>query len=186
MDKYIISNRYLSYDAIGELSGYKTITLHRIQAKRNIPSIGVSAGDFGGYVESYDNLSQEGDCWIFDNSKVYAKATIKDDAIVMNNSEIANTAVVRDKAIIENSRLLKWSEVRDKAIVRNQSQLYGALIKDDAVIDRGDILEENCVIGGDTCIKHRQITKRDIDNKTIFDSKISSYEIRASEEEFEI
>jgi hypothetical protein len=39
--------------------------LYRIQALKDFGY--VKAGDFGGWVESESNLSQEGDCWIYDN-----------------------------------------------------------------------------------------------------------------------
>ena len=40
--------------------------LYRIRALRNLP--GVLAGDKGGYIESEQNLSQEGNCWVYETA----------------------------------------------------------------------------------------------------------------------
>lgn len=50
------------------------ITLYRIRALKEFGD--VKAGDIGGYVESEDNLSHDGDCWIYDDAMVYANARI--------------------------------------------------------------------------------------------------------------
>ena len=39
-------------------------TLHRIHALKSFGN--VKKGDLGGWVESEENLSQEGECWIYD------------------------------------------------------------------------------------------------------------------------
>ena len=54
MPKYKI----LYHTAI-EFNGH---TIYRIEANRNFAD--VKAGDLGGYIESTENLSDEGDCWI--------------------------------------------------------------------------------------------------------------------------
>lgn len=57
--------------------------LHRIQATKNFSN--VKAGDLGGWVESESNLSQEGDCWLYDDSKVYKKARFIENATMYDN-----------------------------------------------------------------------------------------------------
>lgn len=57
--------------------------LHRIQATKNFSN--VKAGELGGWVESEDNLSQEGDCWLYDDSKVYKKARFIENATMYEN-----------------------------------------------------------------------------------------------------
>ena len=42
-------------------------TLYRIRALRDFND--VKKGNIGGYIESESNLSQEGDCWVYDNAK---------------------------------------------------------------------------------------------------------------------
>lgn len=48
------------YKLTDETIKYNCVTLYRIEALRNFGSI--KAGDKGGFVQSYHNLSQEGDC----------------------------------------------------------------------------------------------------------------------------
>ena len=52
-------------------------TLHRIKACRNFEN--VKSGDLGGYIETENNLSQEGDCWVADNAYVYGNAYVNND-----------------------------------------------------------------------------------------------------------
>ena len=51
------------------------VTLHRIEYLRAIGDY-VEAGDYGGFVESEKNLSQEGECLILHEAKVYGKEGI--------------------------------------------------------------------------------------------------------------
>ena len=55
--------------------------LHRIRALENIRK-GVRSGDLGGFIQSEENLSQEGYCWIFDNAVVGEHAFLSGDAIL--------------------------------------------------------------------------------------------------------
>ena len=55
--------------------------LYRIKALRDFND--VKKGDIGGYVESEKNLSQLGDCWIYDNARVHNNAQVCDNAIVL-------------------------------------------------------------------------------------------------------
>lgn len=52
-------------------------TLYRIEAVKDFT--GVKKGYKGGYVESEDNLSHEGNCWVFGNVCVYGKARVYGD-----------------------------------------------------------------------------------------------------------
>ena len=52
--------------------------LYRIKALKNFSN--VRKGNLGGYVSSYHNLSQSGDCWIYDYAKVTGNAIVSDNA----------------------------------------------------------------------------------------------------------
>ena len=49
-------------------------TLYRIEAVKEFAD--VKKGDKGGWVESENNLSQDGNCWIYDNAKVLGEAKV--------------------------------------------------------------------------------------------------------------
>ena len=60
-------------------------TLYRIEALRSF--IGVGIGQKGGFVESEENLSHDGNCWVCGNANVCgdAKVTNNRDYIVFKN-----------------------------------------------------------------------------------------------------
>ena len=61
-------------------------TLHRIKACKDFGN--VKSGELGGYIESENNLSQAGDCWVCDNARVCGNARVYDSARVCDNAEI--------------------------------------------------------------------------------------------------
>ena len=74
--------------------------LHRIRALMDIPRFGVEAGELGGFVEGENNLSQDGDAWVYGNTevfgdaKVYGNARVSGDAWVSGNAEVFGDAEV--------------------------------------------------------------------------------------------
>mgnify|MGYP001988461111 CR=1 FL=1 len=67
-------------------------TLRQIRALRDVA--GVGRGDFGGWLESEDNLSQEGDCWVGDAARVYAEARVTGCAVVDGAARVVDRARV--------------------------------------------------------------------------------------------
>mgnify|MGYP001264415659 CR=1 FL=1 len=59
------------YEFTGETREHLGCTLHRIRALVAIASIGVSAGDLGGWIEAEKNLSHDGDAWVYGNAEVF-------------------------------------------------------------------------------------------------------------------
>ena len=49
----------------------------------------VTAGDLGGYVEKEENLSHDGNAWVFGNAKVSDNAKVSGEAKVSGNAEVA-------------------------------------------------------------------------------------------------
>ena len=62
----------------------------------------VKAGDLGGYIEDYRNLSHDDNCWIYDNAKVMGSATVKGDAKIKNEAIVSQKATVQDEAIVKD------------------------------------------------------------------------------------
>ena len=54
----------------------------------------VKKGDIGGNIDNYDNLSQEGNCWVCINAQV------REDAEVCGDAEVFGGVWVRDNAKI--------------------------------------------------------------------------------------
>ena len=80
-------------------------TLHRIRALRFLLSFdhGLSAiheGELGGYVESEANLSQEGECWVDGQARVYNGAYVCNNARVGSDAKVYGNTAVKDQASI--------------------------------------------------------------------------------------
>ena len=63
------------------------VTLHQIQALRDIPTHGVKTGDMGGWIEKEDNLEHDGNAWVYGNASVYGNARVGGDAMVYKTSD---------------------------------------------------------------------------------------------------
>lgn len=110
--------------------------LHRIQAIKDFGD--VKAGDLGGWIGSYRNLSQTGDCWVYDDSCVYEKAIVLGDAVIRNNSFIFGNADVNKGAVIVHGSIYGYTCITDfarvesvtchRAVVRGNAKLYSTAI----------------------------------------------------------
>ena len=82
--------------------------LHRIESLKDFTLINgkeIRKGDLGGWVESENNLSQEGLCWIYDECKMYENARRSGNSIGYGNSlQFGNSQQYGDSLQSENSR----------------------------------------------------------------------------------
>ena len=100
--------------------------LFRIRALANIPAIGVKAGTLGGCVEGEHNLSQEGDCWVSANARVYGNAQVYRNSRVYGNARVYGYATVFGNAqVFENASLSENSRVSDSARVFGRVHVCG-------------------------------------------------------------
>ena len=127
------------YVLTDEVMNYGGRTLHRIKAIKDFND--VQKGDLGGWIEKEINLSDVGDCWVYDNSKVfnnarvYGNAILTQEAEVYNNAEIFGRAVVCGARVFENAKIYGTSYVTDKAEVRDYAQIFGSsTVGDKAII----------------------------------------------------
>ena len=111
---------------------------------RDIPSIGVKAGDFGGYVLSGKNLSQEGDCWVAEDAKTYRNAVVFGNAVVCGKAEVTDRAIVADNAWVDGESHVQGNAVLiDNAVVSG----HGAVVENGFVCDDGYVSGFACVKG---------------------------------------
>ena len=103
---------------------WKGKTLYLIKALKNFSD--VKKGDLGGYIESESNLSQEGNCWIYDEGKVFDNAFVSGNATIRHNAQVYEYAHVYDNAIIGDfAEIRDHSKVYESAIVRDHDYLLG-------------------------------------------------------------
>ena len=114
---------------------YRGHTLYRIKALKDFND--VKAGDIGGYISDESCLSQEGDCWVYDDAKVLPNARVFDNAQVRGKSHIEDNAKVYGNAIVNTSLgVYNNAEVYDNAIVKDDVCVYGnAKVCGDVIID---------------------------------------------------
>ena len=93
---------------------YEGKTLYRVKALKDFTN--VKKGDLGGYIENYNNLPQEGNCWIYDNAKVFGNSKIYDDARIFDNAEVFGNSRVYDNArVYGNARVFGNARVYGNA-----------------------------------------------------------------------
>ena len=115
-------------------------TLYRIKALKDFNTVdgrSVNKGEFGGYVESENNLSQEGTCWIFGNAKVYDNAVICDDALISGSAVVSQRAKVFNKAIVYgNAKIHGNAKICGKVQIYGNAEVYGnAYVCGDALVN---------------------------------------------------
>ena len=108
-------------------------TLHRIEALRDFGD--VKKGDKGGFIENEKNLSKSGDCWVYENAKVYGKARVFDKAKVRNGAKVLDDAVVCGNAevfgnakVCGNATIFGNAQIRCDAVVCEDAKIYGNVI----------------------------------------------------------
>lgn len=124
-------------------------TLYRIRAlkdfiKNDDNIYGVKKGSLGGYIQKEANLSHEGDCWVFDNAKIFDDAGVQDNAFITDSSMVFGNAVVKNSSIVSD-----YAIVRDYAIVQDNSMLENhAEVFDYAIIEEYSYIGDNAKLYG--------------------------------------
>ena len=94
-------------------------TLYRIEALKDFAD--VHKGDKGGFIEYESNLSQDGNCWIYDDAKVFDRATVRGDAKIFCCAKVCDSAEVHDSACVSGSAYVCGS-----AYVYDSAKVYGS------------------------------------------------------------
>lgn len=111
------------------------IMLHKIRALKDFETITgeiVKAGDFGGWIEKESNLSQDGQCWVFDNAEVYGDAWVYDNAEVYGDARVYDDARVFGDAeisIITDVFIIGPAGSRDDFTTFYKNQSNGISVK---------------------------------------------------------
>ena len=119
-----------------------------------------NTGNFGGYIETEDNLSQEGECWIADNAKVYGNARIYEnaqiigDAQVYGNAKVHGNAQVSGNARVYDEALVSGSDYGNKKFSSENLEIYNRkeFFHEGTVIPDRKLLTDRANISGDTHI----------------------------------
>ena len=121
MDKYELTQEMRTFD--GQ-------TLYRIRALRNFSD--VRAGDLGGWVAGPNNLSQRGDCWVYDNASMSGNASMYDNASMSGSARMYDNASMSGSTrMYDNSRMSGNASMSGNACMSGSARMSG-----DALVER--------------------------------------------------
>ena len=105
------------YEFTGETMNHEGRLLHEIRRlyDRRI----------GGWIEKEENLSQEGNCWVYSRAIVYDNAYVYGNAEVCSEAKVYDDAKVYGDAKVSNAEVYGHAQVYDKAYVFGNAQVYG-------------------------------------------------------------
>ncbi len=162
-----------------------SVVLRQIIALRDFAD--VHAGQAGGWVEDCHNLSQSGDCWIYDeNSEVYGGARVEGNAHISGSCTLSlgarviddahlDSCIISHRACIGGKADVSHSEVRGECLIDGEvrvidSRVFGArgLTADDQQILHiggraqvtGSTLAHQAQIYGDCQLTHAFVEHR--------------------------
>ena len=131
------------YELTTETRSFDGRILHRIKR--------IEDELIGGWIESENNLSQEGDCFVYGNAMVYGRAIIGNDAEVSGNAMVyGNSKVFGNARIYGNAKVYGNSRVFGEAMVCGEAKVCGkAEISDENIIGQittgyKDIFQHQC------------------------------------------
>lgn len=106
------------YEFTGVAKETWALTLHQIRAIRDFGN--VKAGDIGGWIEKEENLSHDGDCWVYENAEVYENAKVTTTVNTFGNAFIYKITVTDKHIKIGCQQHLKneWKDFEDREIIK--------------------------------------------------------------------
>ena len=105
--------------------------LHRIRAVTDLTE-DVLAGMLGGYVESCDNLDQEGLAWISEDAIACENAVVCGDAVLADHSVAKGCAYVGNNAMMT-----------DHAIAQDDAAIFGGLLTGESCVCGYAVIRQN-------------------------------------------
>ena len=126
--------------------------LYRIEALKDFGV--VKAGELGGYIESENNLSFDGEAWVCENAEVFDDARICNDALINGNARIYGNAIVSNKATVGGNALIYGNAlICDEVCVYDKAYVYGnVLVCNNAIIRGNAVVSGNARIEGNALI----------------------------------
>ncbi len=145
--------------------GTKHITIvHRIQALKDftysegIFNRKIKSGDLGGFVEKEENLSQQGNAWVANESIVYDDARVLENAVVTLSSEVYGNAVVSGNAIVGScSKVFGNAAIKDCSETRHSEVSGNAVVSGNAKIRDNSQVLGDAKVSGNAYVTHSKI-----------------------------
>lgn len=113
--------------------------VYRIQALKDFAD--VKEGDLGGYVYCYANLSQFGDCWVYDDAIVFQDATVLENAKVSGRAVVKGDAIIRGcTTVTDDARVMHHAIIEGCALVCSRGAVSGSAVVTESATVTGDAL----------------------------------------------
>jgi hypothetical protein len=96
-----------------------TVDLHKLYRIKSLQDFSdVRAGDLGGFLEKELNLAHEGNCWVYDDAKVYGNAYVYSGAKIKEQASLSENAHAYGNAVVSGiARMGGYSTASDNAII---------------------------------------------------------------------
>ena len=129
------------------------VEVFRIEALEDFGD--VKKGDKGGYVQCGANLSQAGDCWIYDNAAVYNDAVVMENARIRDNASVRCNAIVRGHSTVcDDARVIHNAIVEERAVVSQRATIAGnATISEHGLVTNDSIVAHKAQVKGDSYVR---------------------------------
>lgn len=105
--------------------------LHRIRAVRDFADI--KAGTLGGWIETEENLSHDGNAWVADEASVFCKASVTGNALVSDHAMVRDHAQVSDDAhvsmkamVCDSAKVREHASIMGMTMIRGYADIYGS------------------------------------------------------------
>lgn len=147
--------------------------LHRIIALKDFCD--VREGDRGGYISRPANLSQDGNCWVYDNAKILLGGHLNEDAVIRDNvivtgGSIFGNTVIMDDAVVTGYPIISGGVIRDRAIIMDGAVVMGSpFISGDSTIRDSATILDNAKIFGSATIGGNALVER---NASVFGTAV--------------
>ena len=183
----------LKYE-ITEISHPKYPWLHRIRALRDVGK-DVHAGDLGGYVQSAENLTQEGSCWLSgdaiacEDALVSQHALVSDQAVIRGSAYVGDSSRIEDHVVVEDHAIVTAGCVELNARISGNAKIganlvtkHFPLITQDAIV-YGEVRGKVDVCGHSVILPGAKIDMPTNDTLRIEDNKVSILRVEAAKQQ---
>ncbi|WP_375615309.1 hypothetical protein [Bartonella sp. AC10YNML] len=111
--------------------------LYRIKALKDFADI--KAGTLGSFIEKEDNLSHDGNCWVYDEALVFKNGHVYENARVFGNA-VTCGHIYGHARVYDNARVYENARIANNVHVYENANIHGIAV-----------IREN--VGGSTKIK---------------------------------
>ena len=160
------------------------LSLFRLKALKDFSD--VANGDLGGFVRSYHNLSQKGNCWVYDKAKVYGDAHVSENARISGDSEVYGNSKVYGESKIsglanvkDNAEVSGYADIKDNARVFGVAKISGNThVYGNARVKNSSTLIGNAQISGFTLVDENKNTEYSEKSQDEFFIKVKKWFIK--------